>query len=95
MTAQHLAALYVSNPPALPIDALATDAGTQQLVGKLPGYQAPAPRLDEPSSLTLTLVGVATLAAYRAIWKRVVRPNAMTKAAPATRAAIKPRRRAA
>jgi hypothetical protein len=95
MTAQDLAALYVSNPPALPMDGLATDAGTQQLIGQLPGYHLPVTRLDEPSSLTLALMGVATLAAYRGIWRRVVRPSVTAKAAPATRAAIKPRRRAA
>lgn len=51
--------------------------------------------LDEPSSLPLMLIGVATLAAYRGIAKtfgvkRVAKPVARTK-----QAQVKPRRRAA
>jgi hypothetical protein len=51
--------------------------------------------LDEPSSLPLMLIGVATLAAYRGIAKtfgvkRVAKPVARSRAAQ-----VKPRRRAA
>ncbi len=95
MTTQDLTALYVSAPPALPTEIFSHGEGTRQLVGQSPGYHAPATRLDEPSSLALTLVGVAILAAYRGIFKSVAVPVVTVKAVPKTRAAIKPRRRAA
>jgi hypothetical protein len=52
----------------------------------------PAGRLDEPSSLTLALIGMATLAAYRSIQKRVAE---RFTASPLHGPLIKPRRRRA
>jgi hypothetical protein len=59
---------------------------------ELAAAEARAMRLEGPSTLTLALIGVATLAAYRGIQKRL---TSRATAADAVRKPIKPRRRAA
>ena len=59
---------------------------------ELPSAEAKAMRLEGPSTLTLALIGVATLAAFRGIQKRL---TSRATAADAVRHPIKPRRRAA
>jgi hypothetical protein len=78
-----------SASPATPLD-VASQLMQPMGIAQVESLAPPPPFSPaEPSSLALTLVGVATLAAYRAVVHRVIGPPA--KAAPL----IKPRRRAA
>ena len=52
----------------------------------------PRGRLDEPSSMTLALIGIVTLVAYRSVHKRIA---AHVTPKPAVPRLVKPRRRAA
>jgi hypothetical protein len=93
MAAIHLAATDLANHPLTSADGISP---VQQPVGVtlVPPIMPPPLEggLDEPSSLALALIGVATLAAYRALLHQVVGRSAST---PAQQPLVKPRRRAA
>ena len=89
MTALDLARIYQASQPT-EFDAISTAASTRTV---WPVVEGPSPlRVDEPSSLALALIGMATLAAYRGIQQRVT-GSATPKRDD--RGLIKPRRRAA
>jgi hypothetical protein len=93
MAAIHLAATDLADHPLTFADAIGA-AQQPMAVTLVPPIVAPPLEagLDEPSSLALALIGVATLAAYRALVHQVV-GSAATK--PAAQPLVKPRRRAA
>jgi hypothetical protein len=92
LAAANEATLEISAYPSPAVDAFAqpTFAG----VAAPPAVRPfdPAVALDEPSSLTLALIGVVSLACYRAIVHHVTKRSV---AKPAPRQLVKPRRRAA
>jgi hypothetical protein len=93
MAAINLAATDLASH-SWPIADAVGPAYSPTAVALMAPLEAPvhASRLDEPSSLALALVGVATLAAYRAVVHQVV-GRASTK--PTLQPLVKPRRRAA
>ena len=88
MTTQDIAQLHLANASAGPSPV----AQFTTVVGQLPPVEARAMRLEGPSTLTLALIGAATLAAYRGVRQRL---TSRAAAADAVRHPIKPRRRAA
>lgn len=93
MAAINRAATDISGHPLAGVEAFApsqpvTAAALVQPMADLP----PETSLDEPSSLALALIGVATLAAYRALLHQVVGRSA---AKPTSQTMVRPRRRAA
>jgi hypothetical protein len=88
MTRQEIAQLHLANASAAP----STTSDFTAVAGQLPPVEAQAMRLEGPSTLTLALIGAATLAAYRGVRQRL---TSRATAADAVRRPIKPRRRAA
>jgi hypothetical protein len=93
MTTFNTTAINLTAYPLPVVDAIALMQQPIGVVTLQPVVNAPQTTpLDEPSSLVLALIGVATLAAYRGVVERMAGRFA-TK--PAPRPFIKPRRRAA
>jgi hypothetical protein len=88
MTTQEIAQLHLANASVIP----STNYDFTTVAGQLPPVETQAMRLEGPSTLTLALIGAATLAGYRGVQKRL---TSRTTAAAAVRHPIKPRRRAA
>jgi hypothetical protein len=93
MAAINLAATDLASHPLTAADAFGS-APQPMAVALVPPITARPLEagLDEPSSLALALIGVATLAAYRAVLHQLTGRSA-TK--PAAQPLVKPRRRAA
>ena len=93
MAAINLAATDLASHPLTIADVVGS--AQQPMAGAL-AQPSVAPQheasLDEPSSLALAIIGVATLAAYRALLHQVVGRSATN---PGTQPLVKPRRRAA
>jgi hypothetical protein len=86
MTAHQLAV-----PLTLPLDGVAEaapiySASVQQLLVQPPQAEPIGTRLNEPPTLALALVGVAAVAVFRGLHKRIARrPSPVTIVQPATR----------
>jgi hypothetical protein len=93
MAAIHLAATDLASHSQTIGDGLGA-AQQPMAIALVPPVLSPPHEasLDEPSSLALALIGVAMLAAYRAVLHQVV--GSVTKK-PAPQPLVKPRRRAA
>jgi hypothetical protein len=93
MAAINRAATEISSHPWTSAEALGPEQPFTAVALGPPIADLPSERsLDEPSSLALALIGVAALAAYRALVHQVVGSPA---ARPAPQTLVQPRRRAA
>jgi hypothetical protein len=79
MTAFELAVPLTLPFDGAPVDASIHSAGVQQLIAQPPLVEPLGTRLNEPPTLALALIGVATVAVFRGLHKRIAR-----RAAPAT-----------
>jgi hypothetical protein len=86
MTAFELAVPLTLPFDGAPVDASNHSAGVQQLIVQPPLVEPIGPRLNEPPTLALALIGVATVAVFRGLHKRIARrPVPATTVQPATR----------
>jgi hypothetical protein len=88
MTTQEIAQMHLTSASAIP----STTNDFTTVAGQLPPIEDRVMRLEGPSTLTLALIGAATLATYRGVQKRL---TSRATAVDAVRQPIKPRRRAA
>lgn len=92
MTSIDLATLDMTAGAQGSVDVIGTNPYTASTMMLVPQVEARTQLpIQEPSSLTLALIGIGTLAAYRGIQKRVTRYVAPKAATPRL---IKPRRAA-
>jgi hypothetical protein len=92
MTTQEIAQLHLAHASALPSAVPSAIDQAMTAAAQLPPVETRAMRLEGPSTLTLALIGAATLAAYRGVRQRL---TSRATAADTVRQPIKPRRRAA
>jgi len=86
-----MTALELAVPLTLPLDGVPEaapihSASVQQLIVQLPHVEPIGTRLNEPPTLALALVGVAAIAVFRGLHKRIARrPAPVATVQPATR----------
>ena len=86
MTAFELAVPLTLPFDGAPVDASIHSGGVQQLIVQPPLAEPIGTRLNEPPTLALALIGVATVAVFRGLHKRIARrPAPAAIVQPATR----------